>query len=97
VDLTVRLQSGASYSEICRAIKEASESERMGRYLGYTEDEVVSCDFMSCTKSSTFDKNAGIGLNDNFVKLVSWYDNEFGYSNRVIDLIKYAMSKGAEE
>jgi len=97
VDLTVRLKSGASYDDISKAIKEASESERMCRYLGYTEDEVVSCDFMSCTKSSTFDKNAGIGLNDNFVKLVSWYDNEFGYSNRVIDLVKYAMGKASEQ
>jgi len=93
VDLTVRLEKGASYEEICAAVKEASESDAMKGVLGYTEDALVSCDFMSSTYSSTFDKNAGIGLNDNFVKLVTWYDNEFGYSNRVIDLIKYAMSK----
>jgi len=93
VDLTVRLEKGASYDEICAAVKEASESDAMKGVLGYTEDALVSCDFMSSTYSSTFDKNAGIGLNDNFVKLVTWYDNEFGYSNRVIDLIKYAMSK----
>lgn len=93
VDLTVRLEKGASYDEICAAVKEASESDEMKGVLGYTDDALVSCDFMSSTYSSTFDKNAGIGLNDNFVKLVTWYDNEFGYSNRVIDLIKYAMSK----
>lgn len=93
VDLTVKLQKGATYDEICEVVKEASESPELCRYLGYTEDEVVSCDFMSSTVSSTFDKNAGVGLNSNFVKLVAWYDNEFGYSNRVIDLIKYAMSK----
>jgi len=92
VDLTVRIQKSANYEEIAEVIKTASESD-MGRYLGYTEDQVVSCDFLGDTRSSIFDKNAGIGLSDNFVKLVSWYDNEFGYSNRVVDLIKYAMSK----
>jgi len=93
VDLTVRIQKSASYQEICDVIKSASESDELGRYLGYTEDQVVSCDFLGDTRSSVFDKNAGIGLNDNFVKLVSWYDNEYGYSNRVLDLIKYAMTK----
>merc|ERR1712003_12275 len=92
VDLTVRIQKSANYEEIAEVIKTASESD-MGRYLGYTEDQVVSCDFLGDTRSSIFDKNAGIGLSDNFVRLVSWYDNEFGYSNRVVDLIKYAMSK----
>ncbi|XP_063678213.1 glyceraldehyde-3-phosphate dehydrogenase-like [Bolinopsis microptera] len=93
VDLTVRIQKSASYDEIAETIKTASESPELGRYLGYTDEQVVSCDFLGDTRSSIFDKNAGIGLNDNFVKLVSWYDNEYGYSNRVVDLIKYAMSK----
>merc|ERR1712150_19085 len=93
VDLTVRLEKPSTYDQIAEAIKKASETEDLSRYLGYTEDEVVSSDFMKSTVSSTFDKNAGIGLNDNFVKLVAWYDNEFGYSNRVVDLIKYAMSR----
>lgn len=93
VDLTVRIQKSASYEEIAETIKTASESPELGRYLGYTDEQVVSCDFLGDTRSSIFDKNAGIGLNDNFVKLVSWYDNEYGYSNRVVDLIKYAMSK----
>lgn len=93
VDLTIKLQKGAPYEEICEVVKEASQSPELCRYLGYTEDQVVSSDFMSSTFSSVFDKNAGVGLNNNFVKLVTWYDNEFGYSNRVIDLIKYAMSK----
>jgi len=93
VDLTVRIQKSASYQEIADVIKAQSESPELGRYLGYTEDEVVSCDFLGDRRSSIFDKNAGIGLSDNFVKLVSWYDNEFGYSNRVVDLIKHAMSQ----
>jgi len=93
VDLTVRIQKSASYEEIAEVIKAASESKELGRFLGYTEDQVVSCDFLGDTRSSIFDKNAGIGLSANFVKLVSWYDNEFGYSNRVVDLIKYAMSQ----
>jgi len=93
VDLTVRIQKSASYEEIAETIKTASESPELGRYLGYTDEQVVSCDFLGDTRSSIFDKNAGIGLSDNFVKLVSWYDNEYGYSNRVVDLIKYAMSQ----
>jgi len=93
VDLTVRIEKSATYEEISEVIKTASESEELGRYLGYTDEQVVSSDFLGDTRSSIFDKHAGIGLNDNFVKLISWYDNEFGYSNRVVDLIKYAMSK----
>lgn len=85
VDLTVRLNKGASYEEICNSIKEASEGHLKG-ILGYTEDEVVSQDFVTDSRSSIFDAKAGISLNSNFVKLVSWYDNEWGYSNRVIDL-----------
>lgn len=88
VDLTVRLSKPAKYDEIKAAIKKASEGELKG-ILGYTEDEVVSSDFIGDSHSSIFDALAGISLNDNFVKLVSWYDNEFGYSCRVVDLIKH--------
>jgi len=86
VDLTVRLEKSASYKEICDAVKHASENELKG-ILGYTEDEVVSSDFVGDLHSSIFDVKAGISLNPNFVKLISWYDNEMGYSTRVIDLI----------
>ncbi|KAL3914235.1 MAG: hypothetical protein SGILL_006182, partial [Bacillariaceae sp.] len=88
VDLTVRLDKGASYETICAAIKEASNG-KMNGILGYQDTDVVSSDFMSCTNSSIFDEKAGIALTDDFVKLVSWYDNEAGYSNRVLDLIKH--------
>ncbi|XP_061163378.1 glyceraldehyde-3-phosphate dehydrogenase-like [Saccostrea echinata] len=88
VDLTCRLSKGASYNDIKAAIKSASENELKG-ILGYTEDDVVSQDFRGDKRSSIFDAKAGIALNDNFVKLVSWYDNEFGYSYRVVDLIKH--------
>merc|ERR1711971_349239 len=92
VDLTVRLKTGATYEEICAKLKEASEGSLEG-ILGYTEDMVVSTDFLGDTRSSIFDAKAGIQLSSTFVKLVSWYDNEFAYSNRVIDLIKYMQSK----
>jgi len=92
VDLTVRLAKGASYEEICAKLKEASEGSMKG-ILGYTEDMVVSTDFLGDDRSSIFDAKAGIQLSSTFVKLVSWYDNEFGYSNRVIDLIKFMQSK----
>jgi len=92
VDLTVRLTKSATYDEIKATVKAASENPALGRYMGYTEDQVVSTDFLSDTRSSIFDANAGIALNPNFVKLVSWYDNEWGYSNRVCDLIKYMNS-----
>jgi len=88
VDLTVRLAKPAKYDDIKAAIKKASENELKG-ILGYTEDEVVSTDFIGDSHSSIFDAKAGISLNDNFVKLVSWYDNEFGYSCRVVDLIQH--------
>jgi glyceraldehyde 3-phosphate dehydrogenase (phosphorylating) len=84
----VRIAKGASYDVIKAALKEASENELKG-ILGYTEDQVVSMDMRGSTYSSVFDANAGIALNDNFVKLISWYDNEMGYSHRVVDLIKY--------
>ena len=86
VDLTCRLEKAASYKEICAAMKAASEGELKG-VLGYTEDAVVSNDFIGETKTSVFDAEAGISLNDNFVKVVSWYDNEMGYSTKVVDLI----------
>jgi len=92
VDLTVRLEKGASYDAIKAAIKKASEGPMKG-ILGYTEDAVVSTDFVGDQRSSIFDAAAGIALNNNFVKLVSWYDNEFGYSNRVVDLIAFMAKK----
>jgi len=92
VDLTVRLGKGASYDAIKAKVQEAANGPMKG-ILGYTDEEVVSTDFLSDTHSSVFDAKAGISLNDNFVKLISWYDNEFGYSNRVIDLIKHMQSK----
>ncbi|HZH72290.1 MAG TPA: type I glyceraldehyde-3-phosphate dehydrogenase [Mariniphaga sp.] len=91
VDLTVRLEKGASYQEVCAAMKEASEGELKG-ILGYTEDQVVSNDFLGDARTSIFDAGAGIGLNDNFVKVVSWYDNEWGYSSKALDLIIYMDS-----
>nr|ANS71245.1 glyceraldehyde 3-phosphate dehydrogenase [Monochamus alternatus] len=94
VDLTVRLGKGATYDEIKAKVKEAAEGELKG-VLGYTEEEVVSADFIGDTHSSIFDAKAGISLNQNFVKLISWYDNEYGYSSRVIDLIKYISTKDA--
>ncbi|MBB6110511.1 type I glyceraldehyde-3-phosphate dehydrogenase [Mucilaginibacter lappiensis] len=87
VDLTVRLKKGASYEAIKAAMKAASEGELKG-ILGYTEDEVVSEDFKGDARTSIFDAKAGIGLNDHFVKVVSWYDNEWGYSNKLIDLVQ---------
>merc|ERR1711865_813423 len=88
VDLTVRLGKPADHETICAKIKEASEGEMKG-ILGYTEDQVVSSDFIGDAHSSIFDKLAGIALTDDFVKLVSWYDNEWGYSNRVVNLIEH--------
>ena len=90
VDLTVKLEKKATYEEICSAMKSASESGPMAGVLGYTEDQVVSQDFVGETRTSVFDAGAGIALNDNFVKVVSWYDNEIGYSTKIVDLIEYA-------
>jgi glyceraldehyde 3-phosphate dehydrogenase len=87
VDLTVRLKKPASYDVIKKAMKDASEGELKG-ILGYTEDDVVSEDFKGDPRTSIFDAKAGIALNDNFVKVVSWYDNEWGYSNKLIDLVQ---------
>lgn len=93
VDLTCRLKKGATYDEIKAVMKKTSESPSQSRYLGYTEEEVVSSDFIGDTHSSIFDAKAGISLSPTFVKIVAWYDNEYGYSHRVVDLIKYVASK----
>lgn len=92
VDLTVRLGKAATYDEIKAKIRAAADGPLKG-VLGYTEEDVVSSDFIGDTHSSIFDASAGIALNSNFVKLISWYDNEYGYSSRVIDLIKYIQTK----
>ncbi len=91
VDLTVRLEKPTSYDEICAAMKAASEGELKG-ILGYTEDLVVSQDFVGDKRTSIFDKDAGIMLSPNFVKLVSWYDNEMGYSNKLADMLIHSAS-----
>ena len=91
VDLTVRLEKPASYDEIKRVMKEASEGEYKG-VMGYTEDAVVSSDFIGDARTSVFDASAGIALNDHFVKVVSWYDNEWGYSSKLIDLVQHIGS-----
>jgi len=95
VDLVVRLEKGASYDEIKATIKEAANGPLKG-ILEYTEDEVVSTDFVGSTASSVFDAKAGIALNDKFVKLIAWYDNEMGYSRRVCDLIAYVAGVDAK-
>lgn len=93
VDLTCRLKTPTDYDKIKAAMKQVSEDKAMSRYLGYTEEEVVSSDFIGDTHSSIFDAKAGIQLSPTFVKIVAWYDNEYGYSHRVVDLIKYIASK----
>ncbi len=92
VDLTVRLNESANYSEIKAAMKAASENQLKG-ILGYTEDAVVSSDFLHNPKSAIFDASAGIALNEKFVKVVAWYDNEWGYANRLVDLIQHVSKK----
>lgn len=91
VDLTVRLKKQTSYEEICNVIKQYSEGEMKG-IMGYTEDEVVSQDFVSEPRTSVFDAKAGLALNSNFFKLISWYDNEFGYATKIVDLVGYSAS-----
>jgi glyceraldehyde 3-phosphate dehydrogenase len=93
VDLTVKTANATSYKDICAAMKRASETYLKG-VLTYTEDEVVSSDFIHDPASSIFDAGSGIELNSNFFKLVAWYDNEWGYSNRCVDLLKYMISRG---
>lgn len=94
VDLTCQLAKPAKYEDICAAMKKASEGELKG-ILGYTDEEVVSSDFIGETRTSVFDAKAGIALTDTFVKIVSWYDNEIGYSNKVLDLIAYMAKVNA--
>jgi len=91
VDLTVNIKKSATYEEVCKVMKEASEGELKG-ILGYTEEMVVSQDFVGETQTSVFDAKAGIALTDNFIKVVSWYDNEYGYSTKIIDLLEYSAS-----
>ena len=92
VDLTCRLKNGATYEEICKKMKEASEGSLKG-VLGFTDEDVVSQDFVTCPLSSIFDAEAGIQLSPKFVKVVSWYDNEWGYSNRLVDLSHYMATQ----
>jgi glyceraldehyde 3-phosphate dehydrogenase len=92
VDLTFKTAKATSYKDICAAMKAAAEGPLKG-ILGYTEEEVVSTDFLHDARSSIFDAGAGIELNANFFKIVSWYDNEWGYSNRVIDLMLHMAKK----
>lgn len=89
VDLTVKLEKAATYAQICDAIKAASETEKLKGRLVFTDELFVSSDFVGSTASSVFDSKAGIALSDTFVKLISWYDNEMGYSNRVCDLVSH--------
>ena len=93
VDLTVRTAKDTSYAEISAAMKKASETYLKG-ILEYTADEVVSSDFIHSKASSIYDAGSGIELNKRFFKLISWYDNEWGYSNRVVDLLKFIIAKG---
>jgi len=95
VDMVVRLEKGASYEEIKAAVKDAADGELKG-IIEYTEDSVVSTDFVGCTASSIFDASAGIQLNKNFVKLIAWYDNEWGYSRRVCDLLVHVAKVDGE-
>merc|ERR1712139_565060 len=92
VDLTCRLEKGAKMEDIIAKVKEAAGGSMKG-VLGFTEEEVVSTDFITCSSSSIVDISAGIALSDTFVKLVSWYDNEWGYSNRLVDLAIYMSTK----
>ena len=95
VDLTCRLAKPTTYEEICKAVKATSEGAMKG-VLGYTEDAVVSSDFLTDPRTSIFDATAGIMLNETFVKLVSWYDNEWGYSNKLLDLVKHMAAVDAK-
>ena len=96
VDLTVNLKTPTTMDEIKKTMKEASESERWKGIIGYTEDAVVSSDFISDARTSIFDATAGIQLTPTFVKLVAWYDNEWGYSNKVVNLIEHMAKVDAE-
>ena len=91
IDLTFKTEKATSYNEIMKTLKEASENEFKG-IIGYTEDEVVSQDFVSETRTSVIDASAGLELNENFFKIISWYDNEFGYATKIVDMVAYAAS-----
>ena len=95
VDLTVRLAKAVTYEEICQAMKEASEGELKG-ILGYTDEDVVSSDFLGDPRTSIFDAKAGIALSDRFVKLMAWYDNEVGYSHKIMELICHMAKVDAQ-
>jgi len=95
VDLTVNLKKPATYEEICKAMKDASEGELKG-VLGYTDEAVVSSDFLGDSRTSIFDAKAGIALTDTFVKVVAWYDNEMGYSYKILELIRHMAKVDAE-
>jgi glyceraldehyde 3-phosphate dehydrogenase len=92
IDLTVNLNNPTTYMQVCEVMKKASLSENFKGILGYTEDMVVSTDFLTDSRTSIFDANAGIQLDKHFLKVVSWYDNEWGYSNKIVDLIRYMHS-----
>ncbi|MBQ1706086.1 MAG: type I glyceraldehyde-3-phosphate dehydrogenase, partial [Clostridia bacterium] len=96
VDLTVNLKKPASYEEICAAMKRASEEGDLKGILGYTDEDVVSSDFISEPRASVFDAKAGIALTDTFVKVVAWYDNEYGYSTNTVNLLEYMAKKDHE-
>ena len=96
MDLVVRLAKPTTYEQIKTAFKEASESQELKNVIAYTEDAVVSTDFVGHPASSIFDATGGIMLNETFVKLIAWYDNEWGYSRRVCDLLVFAAKKDAE-
>lgn len=96
VDLTCSLEKETSYEEICQAVKDASESGPMKGVIGYTEEPLVSTDFVTDPRSSIFDAGAGIMLNPKFVKVVAWYDNEWGYSQRVMDLMTHMAAVDAK-
>lgn len=91
IDFTFKTQKEATYDDICQAILKASQTEDLKGVLGFAEDEIVSSDVLHDSHSSVFDKHAGISLNKNFHKVVSWYDNEWGYSNRMLDLAKHVL------
>ena len=92
VDLTVELEKDATYDEICAAMKQASEGSMKG-VIGYTDEKVVSTDFRGDSCTSIFDAEAGMALDDSFVKLVSWYDNEWGYSSKVLEMVRVVTNK----
>ena len=96
VDLTARLKSSVTYADVCQAIRRASEGSMKG-IIGYVSDQVVSCDLIGNPNTCIFDETAGIMLEDNFVKLIAWYDNEWGYSNKVLDLLAHMYAVDSQD